>query len=106
MTHGAMENGLVQRAREGAHAVQNGAAQLSTRAQDYAERAQRYAYDYAQRASVRTHQGAREVGDFVSTHALPLAFVGASLAYLAWSVQRERELLLRTPLPVTRPAVG
>jgi hypothetical protein len=81
----AVRDGALERA----HAVQHSAADLGARTQDYAMRIGSRAQDYARRTGMRTTQGAREVGDFVSTHAVPLALVSASLAYLAWSVHRE-----------------
>jgi ElaB/YqjD/DUF883 family membrane-anchored ribosome-binding protein len=77
--------------------AQEVASDLRTRTHDYAERAQEYAsqaYDYGQRVGARAATGARSVGDFATTHALPLTLVGASLGYLLWSIQRERQTRL------------
>jgi hypothetical protein len=78
-----------ERALDGAHAMQSAAADWGARTQDYALRVGSRAQDYARRTGMQTTRSARDVGDFVSTHALPLALVSASLAYLAWSVRRE-----------------
>jgi hypothetical protein len=99
------------RARDVAVHAQDAAEHLRSRTHDYAERAQDYAWnlgsqarDYAQRIEVRAARGARTVGTFTSTHALPLALVGASLGYLFWSIRQERHA--QRPFYTRRPTVG
>jgi ElaB/YqjD/DUF883 family membrane-anchored ribosome-binding protein len=75
------------------HGARDVAAESYGTARSFARDAAYSANDLAHRASQRTVSYARgasyATGRFASTHALPLAFLGASLGWLAWSIRQE-----------------
>ena len=88
------------------HDAQDVALDSYDAARDYALDAVHDASELAQRASERTVRYVRgastATGKFATIHALPLLAVGASLAWLAWSVRSnsrrtELDLARRTP---------
>jgi ElaB/YqjD/DUF883 family membrane-anchored ribosome-binding protein len=62
-------------------------------AREYAVETAHEANQLAQRAGTETvryvQRASRATGRFVSTHALPLTLVGASVGWLAWSIRRD-----------------
>jgi ElaB/YqjD/DUF883 family membrane-anchored ribosome-binding protein len=121
--------GVVAGAKEVLNEVTHDASAALDHAQDIAADSYEAARDYtadvvdeaselARRASERTVAYARRTrtatGQFATLHALPLVAVGASLAWLAWSIRsnsqrRQQYLAPRTPRParqeVRRPPV-
>lgn len=88
------------------HDAQDAAVDTYDSARGYAVNVAHDASELAQRASERTvsyvRRASTATGKFATVHALPLAAVGASLGWLAWSMRSnsrrsERELPTRTP---------
>ena len=105
---GAMEklSDVKQEAGALLHDAQDAAVDSYDTARDYALGVAHDASELAQRASERTVSYARRAstatGKFATVHALPLAALGASLGWLAWSVRSnsrrsEQGLAPRTP---------